>query len=1154
MRGGQKLLGDRKPEMDRSETQTTESGRRDPGRWESPTGRSLSLAGFVFLLFAFPGGPSQAACLPATPEAGDTVTCTGSNAVGYAVPEAVDSVTVVIEETASVSSLGDAIVVHNTSAVTNHGEISVNGIGSAGIRGGNGSAQETALFENSATGLITVNSPGAFGIRVGTRTRTENDGEIRVLNDGSIGISSQNSSGIFHTGEIHVSGQDATGVSGADGVLFEGSGEITVSGERAIGVSLGRGSQILHAGTLTLSSASATGLTGGQNTSIENTLDGLIHFEASASDAVGLLGGDSSDQTINTGSITSVAPASVGIQVGNNSSLGINTGSMTFSAESSVGIRGGENALIVNELDAVLNLDGDSTTGLQIDAGGRGINAGSLTVTGAGAAGLAGANGSLGSPSEFSNEASGTLTVSGNGAVGIDYRNFAEGENLGQINMQGSGSVGLRAGTDSIVRNSGEIRLSGSGAIGIEIGAHSGADQSGFINVAGPSPDEAGRLISNDPEAGALIVMQAAGAGEENRIENQSNASLLANPGGFALPGGGIAIQGSSGDDVVVNAGLIQGKILLGDGNDRYLAEPGGQLADPRGLVPDGIVVDGVVLDGEAGTNTIELTEGSGALGDFDTARIRNFESIRVGSGRWQLTGQTESTTDVIVDRAGTLSLSRPTIVNGNYSHAPLPLIPQPGDPEPTLQTILSLQTQAAPVLLTTGSADLANGLLDVVVGGGFRGELDFIVLQANGGLLGEFDSVALSNDPNLIIGEPFYDLATNRVLVSVNVSGYSDNQWATSQAITGLSGTDIDPSLQALIDQVENLEISDYLSAMNQLGPEAYTAHTQATFELGHRFVQLMLDRPRFCVPLSGQTSTDPRTQLACREHLFDPWITSYGQFSRRQGSAGHISSEDNAGGLALGFDRRLNERLIISASVGTAYDSIQVDDVGPGNFTTLDLGFYAGYRHGPIRLQAVASYGHSWQQRSRNIAIGDFVGVAEGVYGVDRLGVRAELEYAIETEAFRIAPLISLDYTTLMQSEIAETGGGAAALTLPSRNETARTLRLGFDLTTALRKQGYWTALLENADGVWRPSLSVRWRQPLGATQQNVNARFSAGPSELFSVQGDDSGQGFELGVGVDWTPLVADRLTFTLRYDGFLWEGVTSSALTGRIRLSF
>ena len=68
-------------------------------------------------------------------------------------------------------------------------------------------------------------------------------------------------------------------------------------------------------------------------------------------------------------------------------------------------------------------------------------------------------------------------------------------------------------------------------------------------------------------------------------------------------------------------------------------------------------------------------------------------------------------------------------------------------------------------------------------------------------------------------------------------------------------------------------------------------------------------------------------------------------------------------------------------------------------------------------------------------------------------------------------------------------------------------------------------------------------------------MTARFTAAdPNDLFSVQGDDSGQGFELGVGVDWTPLVADRLTFSLRYDGFFWQDVTSSAIIGRIRLSF
>jgi len=1166
---------------------------------------------------------------------GDTVTCSGSNPAGFVVDVGIDAVTVVVEETATVSSLGDGIRVRDASAVSNRGQIDVNGIGSAGIRGGNGTAETPALFDNTATGIITLNSPGAFGIRVGNFTHTTNDGEIHILGDGgtgieagniseitnqnqiivngtgsvgiqggngddpgaanakfknalggtltingpdahgvrvgiltrtdndgeidilgdrSTGLEAGNRSGIFNAGTLNVSGVEATGVSGGSFVLFDGSGEINVAGDQATGVVLGQNSLARHTGSLTLTGAGATGLSVGQNASIENQLDAVITLEASATGAVGLRGADSSDQIVNGGSITSTAPGSTGISVGDNSNLGINVGSMDFNADTSVGLQGGAGAEIVNELGAVLSLVGDATTGLQVGAGGSGINAGSLTLTGVGARGLVGADGSLGSPTEFANEASATLTVIGtvgaDGAVGIDYGLFAEGENFGRIDVQGPDSIGIRAGADSIVRNSGEIQSSGVGAIGIEIGAHSISGQSGFINVAGTAEDNAGRLIGGDPDAGALIVMTAdpaAPAGQTNRIENQLNASILADPAG-------VAIQGSSGDDVVVNAGLIQGRILLGAGNDRYLAEPGGQLAATGGFALDG--------GGDGTDDIVELTAGSGALGDFDAGRIQNFKEIRVSSGRWQLTGQTASATPLVVDRAGTLFLDRPTTVNGDYSHAPLPLIPQlpqPNDPEPTLHTVLNIQTLGAPILGATGSADLANGVLEVEVGGGFRGEAEFVLVRAdsdsdgNGTLANVFDRTILPSDPNLVLGEPVY--IGNEVRISVDVSGYSDNQWATSQAITGLSGAGIDPGLQELVDEIENLEFRDYLSAMDQLGPEAYDAHTQAIFELGHRFVQLMLERPRFCVANPGQTRADPRTDLPCREHAFDPWITSYGQFSRRDGSPGHISSEDNAGGLVLGFDRHLNDQFVISGTLGTAYDSIRVDQVGPGSFTTLDLGVYTGYRRGPLRLQAVASYGHSWQERFRNIAIGDFSGQTMGRYGVDRLGVRAEVEYGIEAGAFRVAPLISLDYTTLFQSAITETGGGAAALTLPSRTDTARTLRVGIDLSTTLQKKEYWTAFLENADGVWRPTLSLRWRQPLGEESRTVTARFTAAdPSDLFSVQGDDSGQGFELGAGVDWTPLVADRLTFSLRYDGFFWKNVTSNAITGRIRLSF
>ena len=386
------------------------------------------------------------------------------------------------------------------------------------------------------------------------------------------------------------------------------------------------------------------------------------------------------------------------------------------------------------------------------------------------------------------------------------------------------------------------------------------------------------------------------------------------------------------------------------------------------------------------------------------------------------------------------------------------------------------------------------------------------------------------------------------------SITLYSDNQWAMSQAITGLSGSGVDPELQGLIDQVETLEFRSYLNAMNELSPEAYDAQAQATFELGNRFVQLMLERPRFCLARPGEDNLDPRPGIPCRAHEFEPWLTTYGQFSHRDGGADHVSSDDNAGGLVLGFDRRLGENWLISATVGTAYDSIQVEGVGPGSFETLDLGLYAGFNRGPVRLEGVVSYGHSWQERSRNVAIGDFVGRTTGRYDIDRIGVRAEVEYGIERGALRIAPLLSLDYTTLLQSEVRESGGGAAALTLPSRDDTARTLRVGVDLTTTLHKTDYWTQLLESADGVWRPVLAVRWRQPLGDLSRTVTARFSAAPSERFSIEGNDRSEGFELGAGVDWTPLVADRLTFSLRYDGFVWEDIGTHAVTGRIRLTF
>ena len=55
--------------------------------------------------------PAHGACLPASGQvtAGDAVSCSGENAAGYAVPEGIDEVSVVVEEGALFDSIGDGV-------------------------------------------------------------------------------------------------------------------------------------------------------------------------------------------------------------------------------------------------------------------------------------------------------------------------------------------------------------------------------------------------------------------------------------------------------------------------------------------------------------------------------------------------------------------------------------------------------------------------------------------------------------------------------------------------------------------------------------------------------------------------------------------------------------------------------------------------------------------------------------------------------------------------------------------------------------------------------------------------------------------------------------------------------------------------------------
>jgi len=151
----------------------------------------------------------------------------------------------------------------------------------------------------------------------------------------------------------------------------------------------------------------------------------------------------------------------------------------------------------------------------------------------------------------------------------------------------------------------------------------------------------------------------------------------------------------------------------------------------------------------------------------------------------------------------------------------------------------------------------------------------------------------------------------------------------------------------------------------------------------------------------------------------------------------------------------------------------------------------------------------------------------------------------------------MVSLDYTALMQDAVEEQGGGVLGLAIDRRSDSIFTVRAGVETSAAYAKTGYWSDALEVFDGVWRPRLALRWRQVVTGADRSLTSHIVGAPQQtagLFRVKGDDAGQGFEVGAGIDFTPKPLDRVTFGLQYDAFLWTGITSHDLSGRVRISF
>ncbi|MCK1266329.1 uncharacterized protein with beta-barrel porin domain [Bradyrhizobium sp. GM2.2] len=395
----------------------------------------------VVLSLGLSATPAQADCAPDPAASGQTVTCSGTDADGFAASGGVTNLTVNVLTGASVNDNGTAAInVNDTNVITNNGTVAA-GSGLTGINGGN---------SNTVTnnGAITVLDNG-LGISALDHNIIINAGTVTTGDHGSA-ISVGNNNSVSNSGALSI-GASGAGIFAVQSNTITNAATGTITGlDDSIGIfaSFG-GTTVTNAGAIKVGDSS--GFSGGivatmDNNTVTNTATGTISV---GQGAAGIFMQGSFQIVSNFGAITA-GDFGAGIALFGDDAKVTNSGSIKSGDGTSAGIAVQGNRVAINQ-------NGTISVGL----GGAGIAFTGLSSTISNNGRITGADFAegivaLGDSNTIINR--GTITV-GDSGFGIDVSSFTTTNhvvNTGTITV-GAGGVGISVSGGANVFNSGTI-------------------------------------------------------------------------------------------------------------------------------------------------------------------------------------------------------------------------------------------------------------------------------------------------------------------------------------------------------------------------------------------------------------------------------------------------------------------------------------------------------------------------------------------------------------------------------------------------------------------------------------------------------------------------------------------------------------------------
>jgi outer membrane autotransporter protein len=185
-------------------------------------------------------------------------------------------------------------------------------------------------------------------------------------------------------------------------------------------------------------------------------------------------------------------------------------------------------------------------------------------------------------------------------------------------------------------------------------------------------------------------------------------------------------------------------------------------------------------------------------------------------------------------------------------------------------------------------------------------------------------------------------------------------------------------------------------------------------------------------------------------------------GLWGQALGSGGRIASDGNgagssyrAGGFVAGYDRALSDQWLIGVAGGynrASWDA-NTNGVAPasGKVQTPQGAVYARYASGPWMVSLAGTYADHKFDTNRTVAIGTSSSMATSSHRAGEWGFSAQAEYALAAGAWQVRPLAGLRYSHLREDSFAESGAGAASLSVDARTTQSTTVSAGVRLLRA-------------------------------------------------------------------------------------------------------